>query len=105
MKLYVCLASTLAISCLATAGQTQPQKITPDSTPSSSVTLSGNIFTHLGSTDQVGIISAPPTVVIQDGRRINMRSEKFDKDRINLLPRTNCIPGYNCKGDPFYKGS
>lgn len=92
MKLYVCLASTLAIGCLATAGQTQPQ-ITPDSTPSSSVTAI--------SLDQVGIISAPPTVVNQDGGGINMRSEKFDKDRTKLLSRTNCIPGYNCKGDPF----
>ncbi|MGR3276670.1 two-partner secretion domain-containing protein [Acaryochloris marina NIES-2412] len=49
MKLYIWLASSIAIGCLATAGPTQAQ-ITPDSTTSSNVTPSGNIFEIFGGT-------------------------------------------------------
>lgn len=49
MKLYACLANSIAFGYLATAALVQAQ-VTPDSTTSSNVTLSGKIFEITGGT-------------------------------------------------------
>lgn len=49
MKLYACLANSIAVSYLAIAAAAQAQ-VTPDSSTSSNVTLSGNIFEITGGT-------------------------------------------------------
>ncbi|WP_299484868.1 filamentous hemagglutinin N-terminal domain-containing protein [Acaryochloris sp. IP29b_bin.137] len=49
MKLYACIANSIAFGYLATAALARAQ-VTPDSTTSSNVTLSGNIFEVTGGT-------------------------------------------------------
>lgn len=79
MKLYACLANIIAFGYLATAAPTQAQ-VTPDSTNFNNVS-----FTNF---------SVPESDV----------ARFIDKDLVNILlaQQTDCSPGINCPGDPYY---
>ncbi|MGR3276671.1 hypothetical protein ACSYAD_16330 [Acaryochloris marina NIES-2412] len=100
MKLYIWLASNIAIvaiGCLATAGLTQAQ-ITADSTTSRNIAS----FTRFGSTGEASNIMIDTQTVFIQGEELDVNSQGTDKDQLELFARTNCIPGLNCPGDPYY---